>query len=66
MLAPIPLCVGYVGFGMGLMIALCFLMSGVISPILWSWFGNKLVIGRATADSNSKPSLERVATAQGR
>src|SRR5208337_575573 len=65
-LAPIPLYVGYVGFGMGLVIALCFVMSGVISPILWSWFGNKVVIGRTAAVTNSKPSLERVATAQGR
>jgi len=64
-LAPIPLYVGYVGFGMGLVIALCFAMSGVISPIMWSWFGNRVVIGRtASDDSNSKP-LEPIA-AQGR
>jgi len=51
---------------MGLVIVLCFAMSGVISPILWSWFGNKVVIGRTVAVTNSKPSLERMATAQGR
>ncbi len=51
---------------MGLVVALCFVMSGVISPILWSWFANQVVIGGAAADTNSKPSLERVAAAQGR
>ena len=38
-LAPIPLYIGYVGFGMGLVLALCFITSAVVSPIVWSWFG---------------------------
>jgi predicted RND superfamily exporter protein len=65
-LAPIPLYVGYVGFGMGLVLALCFVMSGVISPILWSWLGQKIVIGQTNAVAVSKPALERALTEQGR
>jgi uncharacterized protein len=45
-LAPIPLYVGYVGFGMGLVLLLCFVFSGIISPILWGWFGEGTVIGK--------------------
>ena len=46
-LAPISLYVGYVGFGMGLVLLLCFVFSGIISPILWGWFGAGTVIGKA-------------------
>lgn len=35
-LIPIPLYVGYVGFGMGLILIVCFLCSFIISPFLWS------------------------------
>ena len=35
-LIPIPLYVGYLGFGMGLILIVCFLCSFVISPFLWS------------------------------
>jgi predicted RND superfamily exporter protein len=45
-LVPIPLYVGYVGFGMGLVLLLCFVFSGIISPILWSWMGEDIVIGK--------------------
>jgi len=45
--APIPLYVGYVGFGMGLVLLLCLVFSGIISPILWGWFGEVTVIGKA-------------------
>jgi predicted RND superfamily exporter protein len=45
-LAPIPLYIGYVGFGMGLVLLLCFLFSGVLSPILWAWLGERTVIGK--------------------
>ena len=38
-LAPVPLYIGYVGFGMGIVLAMCFIMSAILSPILWSWFG---------------------------
>lgn len=46
-LALIPLYVGYVGFGMGLVLLLCFIFSGIISPILWSWLGERIVVGKA-------------------
>jgi len=44
-LAPVPLYIGYVGFGMGVVLLVCFLMSAVLSPILWSWFGRRAVSG---------------------
>jgi uncharacterized protein len=37
-LVPIPLYIGYVGFTMGLIISLCFLVSFIVSPVLWSVF----------------------------
>lgn len=42
-LTPVPLYIGYVGFGMGVVLALCFIMSAILSPILWSWFGRKIM-----------------------
>lgn len=44
-LAPVPLYIGYVGFGMGVVLLVCFLMSAILSPILWSWFGSRAVAG---------------------
>jgi predicted RND superfamily exporter protein len=58
-LVPIPLYVGYVGFGMGLVLAACFVMSAVISPILWSWMGKRVVIGR-TAAATAAPLEQEV------
>ena len=45
MLAPVPLYIGYVGFGMGVVLLVCFLMSAVLSPILWSWLGRRAISG---------------------
>ncbi len=47
-LTPVPLYIGYVGFGMGLVLFWCFVMSAVLSPLLWLWFGEAVVTGRAT------------------
>jgi predicted RND superfamily exporter protein len=44
-LTPVPLYIGYVGFGMGVVLLVCFLMSAIMSPILWSWFGKRAVSG---------------------
>ena len=57
-LAPIPLYVGYVGFGMGLVLLLCFVLSGIISPILWSWFGERTVIGRVESEEGAASQAE--------
>ncbi len=57
-LAPIPLYVGYVGFGMGLVLLLCFVLSGIISPILWSWFGERTVIGRVESEEGAAGQAE--------
>ena len=35
-LIPIPLYVGYVGYAMGMIILICFLVSFVLSPFIWS------------------------------
>ncbi len=61
-LAPIPLYVGYVGFGMGLVLTACFVMSGVISPIMWSWFGKKVVIGSTVAAGSGETPVELAAS----
>jgi|HubBroStandDraft_4_1064222.scaffolds.fasta_scaffold12316_3 predicted RND superfamily exporter protein len=53
-LAPVPLYIGYVGFGMGVVLLVCFLMSAIMSPILWSWFGKRAVSG---ADPERTPAI---------
>ena len=57
-LAPIPLYIGYVGFGMGLVLLLCFVFSGIISPILWAWFGERTVIGKADRAESALGAVE--------
>jgi predicted RND superfamily exporter protein len=65
-LAPIPLYIGYVGFGMGLVLALCFVTSAVVSPIVWSWFGGRTIIGKAgSAMPPQREQLEPLRSAQG-
>ena len=49
-LAPVPLYIGYVGFGMGVVLLVCFLMSAILSPIL------VVVVGQAR---RSRCSLEK-------
>lgn len=46
-LIPVPLYIGYVGFGMGLVLFWCFVMSAVLSPLLWLWFGEAVVTGHS-------------------
>jgi predicted RND superfamily exporter protein len=53
-LAPVPLYIGYVGFGMGVVLLVCFVMSAILSPILWSWFGRRTVAG-AVRPSDIEP-----------
>jgi predicted RND superfamily exporter protein len=59
-LAPVPLYIGYVGFGMGVVLLVCFLMSAVMSPILWSWFGKRAVSGALYDKSPAIVSTESV------
>lgn len=59
-LAPIPLYIGYVGFGMGLVLLMCFVFSGVISPILWYWLGEKIVVGKIEAMSAEEVERARL------
>src|SRR5580704_16329327 len=60
-LPPIPLYVGYVGFGMGLVLAFCFVLSGLLSPILWSWFGKRAIVGNVTVSRQAEYELEPAA-----
>jgi predicted RND superfamily exporter protein len=60
-LIPVPLYIGYVGFGMGLVLFWCFLMSAVLSPILWAWFGEQVVTG----GKNEETIPERMAVHSG-
>ncbi|MDO8588410.1 MAG: MMPL family transporter [Armatimonadota bacterium] len=59
-LIPIPLYVGYVGFGMGLVMLVCFIASGTLSPIVWWAFGQKVVIGAVQRHAGKdSPEAER-------
>jgi predicted RND superfamily exporter protein len=61
-LTPVPLYIGYVGFGMGVVLAVCFVMSAVMSPILWSWFGRRAVscpVSATTPSLTSRQTFER-------
>lgn len=40
---PVPLYVGYVGFGMGLVLLICFLLSFFITPFIWNELRPKFV-----------------------
>jgi len=61
-LTPVPLYIGYVGFGMGLVLALCFVMSAVLSPILWARFGEKVVMrGGPLEDGSIVEPMSRIA-----
>lgn len=64
-LAPIPLYVGYVGFGMGLVLLMCFVFSGIISPILWNWLGQKTVVGKIEAIAGDEAELRPELAASG-
>ena len=59
-LAPVPLYIGYVGFGMGVVLLVCFLMSAILSPILWSWLGRRAVSGATLEKSSIIASTESV------
>lgn len=50
-LVGVPLYIGYVGFGMGVVLLCCFLMSAILSPILWDWFGEQVVVGSGWENS---------------
>lgn len=53
-LIPAPLYIGYVGFGMGVVLLLCFVLSAILSPLVWSRFGERVVAG-VSADSTAPP-----------
>ena len=45
-LIPIPLYIGYVGFSMGLIVLICFLISFTLSPIIWSVLQPKFLFNK--------------------
>lgn len=62
MLIPIPLYIGYMGFCMGLIILICFLVSFILSPIIWSILrprflfekGSTTVLSECTSGESSR------------
>lgn len=63
-LIPIPLYVGYLGFGMGLILLVCFLCSFVVSPFLWSVLQPKFLL--PTVGREAEPDLTPIAREGGR
>jgi len=53
-LIPIPLYVGYLGFGMGLILVVCFVCSFIISPFLWSILRPKFLFPKEAVLAGSK------------
>jgi uncharacterized protein len=53
-LIPIPLYVGYLGFGMGLVLVVCFVCSFIISPFLWSVLRPKFLFPKEAVLVESK------------
>jgi hypothetical protein len=51
---------------MGLVLALCFITSAVVSPIVWSWFGGRTIIGKTgTTMKLQRAEMEPLRSAQG-
>jgi hypothetical protein len=46
---------------MGLVLAFCFVLSGVLSPILWSWFGKRAIVGDVAVSGQTQYELEPAA-----
>lgn len=54
-LIPIPLYVGYIGYGMGMILLVCFVCSFIISPFLWSLLQPKFLVRGFVASSVAEP-----------
>lgn len=54
-LIPIPLYVGYIGYGMGMILLVCFVCSFIISPFLWSLLQPKFLVRGLVAPSVAEP-----------
>jgi hypothetical protein len=65
-LIPIPLYVGYVGYGMGMILLVCFVCSFIMSPFLWSLLEPKFLLrGIETAPATEPSAIRVVAAGQG-
>jgi predicted RND superfamily exporter protein len=62
-LIPIPLYVGYMGYGMGMILLVCFVCSFIISPFLWSLLQPKFLV-RGLERTPEAPAVTKVATAR--
>jgi hypothetical protein len=40
---------------MGMVLFWCFLMSAVLSPLLWAWFGEEVLTGSSTEIAGELP-----------
>lgn len=64
-LIPIPLYVGYMGYGMGLILLVCFLCSFIISPFLWSLLQPKFLLRGIHVESQAEPAVAATAARRG-
>ena len=65
-LIPIPLYVGYMGYGMGMILLVCFICSFIVSPFLWSLFQPKFLIRGLEQPSDEPTVIVTAAPMQGR
>jgi len=56
-LIPIPLYVGYVGYGMGMILLVCFGCSFIMSPFLWSLLQPKFLVRGLETLTPAKPPV---------
>lgn len=61
-LVPIPLYVGYMGYGMGMILLVCFVCSFIISPFLWSLLEPKFLLRGIEKESTVEPTVSVAAT----
>jgi uncharacterized protein len=60
-LIPIPLYVGYVGYGMGMILFICFICSFIMSPFLWSLLQPKFLFRGLETPTPAKPPVAEAA-----
>jgi predicted RND superfamily exporter protein len=63
-LIPIPLYVGYLGFGMGLILLVCFLCSFIMSPFIWSALRPRFLFPAEAAPESLRSSAPQAGVAR--
>ncbi|HEV8716301.1 MAG TPA: MMPL family transporter, partial [Candidatus Binatia bacterium] len=65
-LIPIPLYVGYMGYGMGMILLVCFVCSFILSPFLWSLLQPKFLVRGIEGPSAEPARAVAAARVEGR